>query len=233
MKPGGQTRQPGQPLLQRILWGVLILVLVGVVSAGTWSLLRERPASKAAFAGALPRLPVYGPAPDFSLIERSNRRVERSDLLGKIWIVNFIYTHCADACPLESAEMAKLQENLAAEKEVRLVSITLDPERDTPQVLSRYADRFRADPNRWLFLTGEKQAIYHLVREGFRLSVVALDEEVPGKEVSHQAWPAGGPTHSARFVLVDRLARIRGYYDSSDTEALRQLRQGVGSLLQE
>jgi cytochrome oxidase Cu insertion factor (SCO1/SenC/PrrC family) len=215
-----------------MLWGTLILVLVVVVSAGTWSLLRERPAAKATFAGALPRLPIYSSVPNFSLIERSGRQVERSALQGKTWIVNFIYTHCADTCPLESAEMAQLQADLAAEKEVRLVSITVDPGRDSPGVLSRYADRFGADPDRWLFLTGEKQAIYHLVQEGFRLSVIDPGEEVPGKKIPSQVWPARGPTHSARFVLVDRLARVRGYYDSSDTEALRRLRQGVRSLLQ-
>jgi len=229
MKLEGQI---GQPMLQRMLWGALILVLVGVVSAGIWSLLRERPAARATFAGALPRLPVYGSIPDFSLIERSGQQVERSDFQGKIWIANFIYTHCADTCPLESAEMAQLQDDLVAEKEVRLVSITVDPERDSPGVLSHYADRFGAEPDRWFFLTGEKQAIYHLVTEGFRLSVIDPGEEVLGKRIPNQAWPAREPIHSSRFVLVDRLARIRGYYDSSDAEALRRLRQGVRSLLQ-
>ena len=88
-------------------------------------------------------------------------------------------------------------------------------------VLSRYADRFVADGERWLFLTGEKETIHRLVREGFRLSLVDLQEE------------RKDPGHSMRFVLVDRQARIRGYYNSREEEALQRLREHVRILLRE
>jgi cytochrome oxidase Cu insertion factor (SCO1/SenC/PrrC family) len=114
---------------------------------------------------------VYGRVPDFSLVERSGRRVEASNLQGKVWIADFIYTHCTDTCPLQSAQMARLQKEYADVPDLRLVSITVDPARDTPQVLAWYAARFGADPARWLFLTGEKAAIFRLAREGFRLGV--------------------------------------------------------------
>jgi protein SCO1/2 len=164
--------------------------------------------------------------PLFSFIERSGQKVERVGFLGRIWVVDLIYTHCPDTCPLQSAEMARLQAELVNETDIRLVSITVDPARDTLAVLSRYAKRFGADPKRWLFLTGEKEAIYRFVQEGLRLPVM---------DPRSRARGAGGRgvtlLHSSRFVLVDREARIRGYYESSDMESLRQLREDVKTLL--
>ncbi len=224
-------------MLQRALWAGLILVLIGVGGAGAWSLIRGRTGAERGLAGRSSRLPVHGSLPDFSLIERSGRRVERVEFLGKIWVVDFMYTRCPDTCPLQSAEMARLQADLAAESDVRLASITVDPERDTPQVLSRYADRFKADHVRWLFLTGEKEAIYRLAHDGLRLPILDPRNKAgvlePGPAMASEG--AGGITvlHSSRFVLVDRKARIRNYYDSTDVDALQRLRQDVKALLQE
>jgi protein SCO1 len=224
-------------MLQRALWAGLILVLIGVGGAGVWSLVRGRTAAVRALAGRSSRLPVYGSLPDFSLIERSGRRVERLEFLGKIWVVDFMYTRCPDTCPLQSAEMARLQADLATESDVRLASITVDPTRDTPQVLSRYADRFKAHHGRWLFLTGEKEAIYRLAQEGLRLLILDPRNKAgvlePGPAMASEG--AGGITvlHSSRFVLVDRKARIRSYYDSTDSDSLQRLRQDVKALLQE
>jgi cytochrome oxidase Cu insertion factor (SCO1/SenC/PrrC family) len=103
-----------------------------------------------------------GTVPDFSLLERSGKQVSLADLRGKIWIADFIYTHCTDTCPLQTADMAKLQDRWLKEPKVELVSFSVDPEHDTPQVLSRYAGRFKADPKRWLFLTGHRPEIVRL-----------------------------------------------------------------------
>jgi protein SCO1/2 len=181
-------------------------------------------------------LRVFGTVPSFSLVDRSGRRVTLEDLTGKVWIANFIYTHCPDTCPLQSAQMAKLQTDFAAEEDLRLVSITVDPERDTPAVLSQYASRYGADPDRWLFLTGEKAAIYHLAQEGFRLSVVDPEKKAgrvfePTLALAHHGETGKQFIHSSRFVLVDRQARIRGYYQSTDEEALQRLRKDVRILL--
>ncbi|HEY7676747.1 MAG TPA: SCO family protein, partial [Candidatus Methylomirabilis sp.] len=160
-----------EPALRRGLWALLVLVMAWVVGAGALSLLREPPPGGRAAGEARPGPPVYGRVPDFSLVERSGRRVEASNLQGKVWIADFIYTHCTDTCPLQSAQMARLQKEYAGIPDLRLVSITVDPARDTPQVLAWYAARFGADPARWLFLTGGKAAIFRLAREGFRLGV--------------------------------------------------------------
>jgi protein SCO1/2 len=162
--------------------------------------------------------------PDFSLIERSGRQIELSDLRGKVWIANFIYTHCPDTCPIQSAQMKELQDEFINEKDLRLVSITVDPERDSTAVLSKYASRFGADPERWLFLTGEKKSIHRLAQEGFLLGAA----EIPSAK-----RPASGATHthSPRFVLIDPKAQIRGYYTSTDAEAMRRLRRDLKILL--
>jgi protein SCO1/2 len=164
----------------------------------------------------------YGAVPEFVLLERSGKSISLADLQGAIWIVDFIYTTCRDTCPMQTAEMAKLQEQLKDDAAVRLVSISVDPETDTPKVLSHYADRYKADPNRWLFLTGAKEQVIRLVEAGFRLSAAPAGD------------PSGAPgviLHSPRFVLVDRETRIRGYYDSRDREALERLRKDIATLL--
>jgi protein SCO1/2 len=121
---------------------------------------------------------------------------------------------------MQTAAMAKLQEEFKDKSDLIFVSISVDPERDDPETLSKYAARFKADPRRWLFLTGDKNAIYRLAREGFRLSAAPLGSK-----------DADGFVHSSRFVLVDRKAQIRGYYESRDTEALRRLRVDLGAYL--
>ncbi len=222
-------------------------------------------------------LKVFGTLPDFSLVERSGRRVTLAEFRGKVWIANFIYTHCTDTCPLQSARLARMQAEFSDEQDLRLVSITVDPEQDVPQVLAEYAAGFGADRDRWLFLTGEKKALYALAQEGFRLSAVDPADAIPppqdrnvparrpagrqGQSSRHPAAPGSevvrilddaviwlfdpGPVqahpghplkpfiHSARFVLVDRQSRIRGYYPSDDEEALDRLRRDLRALLRE
>jgi cytochrome oxidase Cu insertion factor (SCO1/SenC/PrrC family) len=155
-------------------------------------------------------LPEYSAVPEFKLTERSGREVSREDLAGQVWIADFIFTHCAGICPTMSANMRKLQDRLP--KEIRLVSFSVDPYNDTPEVLTEYANRYGADRERWLFLSGDPKAVQELSVGGFKL---ALD-------------PSGGTetepiTHSSRFVLVDRNGRIRGYYGTEDAGALDRL----------
>ena len=225
-----------RPMLVVLLRGLLILVLIGAVGV-LW--FWQGPAIRSWLSGKRPgeALDVFGSVPEFSLIERSGRKMGRSDLAGRVWITNFIYTHCPDTCPLQTAQMAKLQADFAEEKALRLVSITVDPERDTVLVLSQYAKRYGADPERWLFLTGEKSTIYRLALEGFRLSVVDPAEGVkswffgPITVLAHHGEMGKQFIHSSRFVLVDRQARIRGYYQSAEEDALQRLRRDVRILL--
>lgn len=159
--------------------------------------------------------------PDFSLVERSGKKIRLADLRGKISIVDFIYTSCSDTCPLQTADMAKLQEQWINEREIELVSISVDPEHDTPRVLTKYAGRFRADPERWLFLTGPKKQIDRLVEDGFRLPIARA---LHGNH--------GSVVHSSRFVLVNEQAQVCGYYDNRDPRAMERLKADVTGLLQ-
>jgi protein SCO1/2 len=164
-----------------------------------------------------PDLMTYYPVPDFSLTDQSGKTVTRADLAGKVWVADFIFTNCGGTCPMMTGRMRKLQDALP--QEVRLVSFTVDPSRDTPQVLSNYAKQHGAG-DRWLFLTGEKSALYDLSIQGFKL---ALDD-ANGTE----AEPI---THSTRIVLVDRQGQIRGYYSGLEEEALQRLSEDVKKLL--
>jgi protein SCO1/2 len=163
----------------------------------------------------------YGAVPDFLLVERSGKPVSLRDLRGKVWVADFIYTTCKDTCPLQSAEMSKLQDQWSDKPNLKLVSFSIDPDRDTPQVLSSYALNFKADPNHWLFLTGEKEQISRLIQEGFRLSAAPVTESGSQDQVI---------LHSPRFVLIDKETQIRGYYDSRDAEALGRLKKDVLTL---
>jgi cytochrome oxidase Cu insertion factor (SCO1/SenC/PrrC family) len=187
-----QADRSGQRI-RMLLWGVLGAVLVGVMVLSIGSLIRQEPLAPLWPGVSSARLPVYGSVPDFTLIDQQGRPLRKTDLAGKIWIANFVFTNCPDECPLMTAEMAKLQADLADVLELRLVSITVDPQHDTPPILSQYAARFQADPERWFFLTGDKGTIYRLAREGFRLGVVDPTEQ-----------PASPPTNN------DALSPSRG-----------------------
>ena len=105
------------------------------------------------------------PVPDFSLTERSGRTVTKADLLGKVWVASFVLVRCPDGkCPQVTQAMARLQDDFASRKDVVLVTFTVDPDRDTPDELKRYAEAFHADPDKWLFLTGNEDTIDELMR---------------------------------------------------------------------
>jgi protein SCO1/2 len=206
-----------------MLLGAAVAILG--ISGGTllWLTLAPRPDLSGWSATTLEGLNNYGPVPEFALTERDGSSATLGDMRGKIWIADFIYTTCTDTCPMQSAAMARLQDKFAQQPDLRLVSFSVDPERDTPDVLTRYAARFNASADRWLFLTGAKQEVARLVQEGFRLSATALTDASSKESII---------LHSPRFVLIDRNAEIRGYYDSRDRDALDRLKEDVAVLLE-
>ena len=235
---------------------ILVLLSAGGLALGwTWYVWQVRSNSR---ASNLEGLHVFYPLPDFSLTGKDGQRVTRADLLGNLWVANFIYTHCTDTCPLQSARMADLQKEFT-DPHLRFLSISVDPTRDTPAVLRAYALRFGAG-DRWWFVTGEKVPIYQLVQEGFHLSVEDPSDTAapaaPPRPVQPSARasvldrfaeflvpPALAHTpsefleppflHSSWFVLGDHQARIRGYYKTEDDASLRQLRKDLRTLLAE
>ncbi|HKY09308.1 MAG TPA: SCO family protein [Candidatus Binatia bacterium] len=205
-----------------LLLGVAIVSLGIILGTAVWLRLGPPAQFGSGSADSADGLNQYGAVPDFSLIERSGSPVSLSQLRGKIWVADFIYTTCTDTCPLQTAMMAKLQQEYAGQPEVQFVSFTVDPERDTPKVLAQYADKHQADAARWYFLTGQRDRIMRLIQQGFHLAVAALPME---------ADQGGMIPHSPRFVLVDKESRIRGYYDSRDLEAFLRLKNHIQLLV--
>jgi len=224
------------------------VLLVALVAGPRLMSFARGPSSE---APTLEKLDVYGIVPQFSLTERSGRGVSRDDLRGNVWVVNFIYTKCTETCPTQSLQVARLQAEFADMSDLRLVSITVDPRNDTRDVLATYAERYGADRQRWLFLTGNKREIYCLAK-GMNLSVVDPSDPAPpacGAPAARavdwilphvQPPPAfathgseGLVMHSARLVLVDRAARIRAYHVATDEDSLERLRPNLRALLAE
>jgi protein SCO1/2 len=161
-------------------------------------------------------LPVYGQVPDFRLISQTGEPFNSQALNGKIWVADFIYTHCPGPCPRMSAMMRRVQTAVAELPEVRLVSFSVDPGRDTPEVLAEYATRYSAQPGRWFFLTGDRATLNMLDRGAFLLGNVDSTLE-----------------HSTRFVLVDRRGKIRGYYSTNEDDPTAHLIVDIRRLVRE
>jgi protein SCO1/2 len=165
--------------------------------------------SLVALAGcaASPGLPSYGVVGDFALTDQSNQPfLSANTLSGKVWIADFIFTNCVGPCPRMSAQMRQVDNALHDMRDLRLVSFTVDPARDTPEVLMKYAERYQAEPGVWFFLTGSQSTLHNLARNVFMLGDVDGDLQ-----------------HSTRFVLIDRKARVRGYYLTSEDDAIPRL----------
>lgn len=167
-------------------------------------------------------LPVLASLPEFSLTGQDGNEVTLKDMRGFVWIADFIFTTCAGPCPELTLRMHSLQRSLAGgNKAVKLVSVTTDPNYDTPAVLTRYARRNHADPDMWLFLTGsDEKAMHELIRTGFLQTVIPASHDEP-------------IIHSTYFVLVDAVGRIRAFYDGLDAESKAVILRDVESLLHE
>jgi cytochrome oxidase Cu insertion factor (SCO1/SenC/PrrC family) len=162
----------------------------------------------------------YGTVPPFQLTDQDGQPFGSAQLNGKIWIADFIYTTCPGPCPMISSRMSELQKPLE-KSDVHLVSFTVDPAKDTPEVLRGYAEKLHAEPGRWDFLTGPKSAIYDISRNGFKLAALEHSAET------------GLPVHSTRMILVDRHGVIRGYYDATAPDAITKLLADTNHLLRE
>jgi protein SCO1 len=164
-----------------------------------------------------PPLPTYGAVPEFQLTDQTGAPFSSSAALkGRVWVADFIFTNCPGPCPMMSSKMNQVQKALSG-NDARLVSFTIDPARDTPPVLAEYANHFEAQPGRWYFLTGPVAALNALAKDAFHLN------EIDGKNLEH----------SVRLALVDRSSQIRGFYLSTDKDAIPALIADARRLLEE
>jgi cytochrome oxidase Cu insertion factor (SCO1/SenC/PrrC family) len=167
-------------------------------------------------------LDVLGQVPPFALTDSNGEPFHADRLAGKVAVYNFFFTRCGATCPRQSAELQKLQSQLRqtpAWEHVRLVSISVDPEFDTPAVLREYAADYSADAQNWFFLTGDREQIWKLSKKGFMLPA----GDRPGE-------PSMPIFHSSKFVLVDEQRQIRGYYEALEEAEVERLRLGLENL---
>lgn len=168
-----------------------------------------------------PQTPDYGKAPVFRFQDRNGAFIQTSDLVGKFWVADFIFTRCAGSCPVLGEQMRQLQKQWKGNPRLDLVTFTVDPEYDTMAVLKGYADDLGADPQQWFFLTGAKKDLLKNAEEGFRLTAI----EDPG------AAPGALFIHSTKLVLVGPDGTILDYYDGTDPVAVDKLKTELKEVL--
>lgn len=197
----------------KLIFSIFLLILI---SSGIWTWIWL----KSNQSGNGKSLPAYATLSDFSLVDQNNDPISLKTFNGKIWIADFIFTRCAGPCPILSSHMQRMQGMLSHSPEVVLVSFSVDPEYDTPEVLAKYASTFGAEKDKWFFLTGDREVIFDIARSSLKLSVESETEIAP-------------IIHSTRFVLIDETGGLRGYYDSNEDGFINELISDVRILLNE
>ena len=162
------------------------------------------------------RLPVIGKIPAFSFIDSHGDEINRRNLDGKVWVADFIFTTCTMACPVMTGNMNIIHKEFRNNNNVRIVSISVYPEYDTPEVLTEYASRYDANTDRWHFLTGPEEDVKKLIKNGFKMGDY---EDII--------------FHSERFALVDQKGQIRGYYSGVQIDDMKNLKKDINILLAE
>ncbi|MGA2787348.1 MAG: SCO family protein [Verrucomicrobiota bacterium] len=186
--------------LPRTLWIGILLLLVMLCMAYALSLMELNHAHRRA-------LPVLNPVAGFTLLNQDGRTTTLADLTNHVWVADIIFTRCAGSCPIMTAQMKSLQDALPPTSQARLVTLTTDPDFDTSPVMKKYGERFGADFNRWMFLTGSKAEIAGLAGDSLKLSAVPVKPEDRKND-------ADLFIHSTIFVIVDRHARLRGIFQT-------------------
>jgi protein SCO1 len=170
-------------------------------------------------------LPRFGAVPAFALRDQDGHELGRHNLLGQVWIANFMFTSCPDICPLLTSKLASVRSRLVADRAfVRYVSFSVDPVHDSPEVLKNYAVEHGADRPDWSFVTGPADPVKDVIIHGFK-QALSETPKTAGRS-------ANTILHGSHFVLVDRGATIRGFYPSDD-EGLQRLVRDARILLAE
>ena len=211
--------RPANKKLTVVVWALLVAGLALVIAVG----MREIWIS--AERKNFRHLPTLAQVPDFRFIERDGQPRALRDLAGRVWVANFFFSSCPGPCPALTSQMGEISRAVARTKgEVKVVSITVDPETDTPERLRVYADKYGAGIN-WWFLTGSLEETFRLAREGFKLALEANPPDTAPRD--------GKMLHSTKIALVDGQGRIRGYYNGTDADLLARILPDIGDLLQE
>ena len=171
------------------------------------------------------KLPVYSVLRDFALTNQNNIVVSLEDLRGKVWVADIIFTRCPGPCRRMTKDMARLQDLWPTNSPVRFVSLTSDPDFDTPTVLRRYATDYKADTNRWDFLTGTK---HQIVEAAANFKFARVEKTKDEQESENDLF-----IHSTIFIVVDKHGQLRSTIESDQPDALTRTKELVDELLQD
>ena len=160
------------------------------------------------------QLPKLGSIPSFEFTDSDGNLISQEDLSGKVWVADFIFTTCTMACPVMTGNMNLIHKAFKNNDKVRIVSISVYPEYDTPEILKEYASRYNANTNRWHFLTGPEENVKLVIKNGFKMGDY---EDII--------------FHSEKFALVDQNGNIRGYYNGIKTDDIKTLKKDIRVLL--
>jgi len=161
-------------------------------------------------------LPIIGSIPEFEFIDSEGRDIGLTNLKGKVWVADFIFTTCTMACPIMTGNMNTIHKKYKKNDDLRLVSISVYPEYDTPEVLKKYASQYKADTDTWHFLTGNESTVKEVIKDGFKIGDY---EDII--------------FHSEKFALVDKNGMIRAYYNGMKTEDMKKLKKDIDNLLKQ
>lgn len=186
-----------------LIWGVSLVVILAMVAAFVVNSAEQ----------SRSQLPILGKVPSFKLILSNGEELTREDLNGRLHVVNFMFTRCQGVCPTMSANIKKMYDLYRGSDKVRFLSITVDPDYDTLEVLRSYAEGFGVNDNRWIFARGPLVGVAVLLEHGFMLDASDL--------------PSNHPSY---LILVDDQGNIRGYYSYNDDDELTALRENIRNL---
>lgn len=213
-----QTTSLITPLRVAMVFGAILIVALGYLR------MQEPPVEE---------MPVYFEIPQFTLTDQDSADFGRDSMEGKIWVADFIFSNCPAICPLLTAKFKALEEQTAkwegtkGAERIRFLSISVDPRNDTPDVLKKYAEKYKANLDRWTFLTGAPADVAQLLKTGFKVATV---EGVSEENVDKVA--DGEILHVEHFALVDHMGRVRGYY-AQDSDSQAKLKRDLRRLLAE
>lgn len=197
--------------LEWIVWGAIGATIAAIVVAFVLLRVRQAQSTQANNPNGPALFPVAVPIPDFTLTNQLGRPFGTADLRGHIWIAEVIFTRCGGPCPRMTQRMAELQGAVPADKPVRFVTLTTDPEFDTPRVLDGYARRYNADPARWYFLTGSRAQMTEAIVRGLKLTA-------QGQDPAKMQNPNDLFIHSTILLVVDKQGRARAVVETEPAE---------------